>query len=129
MATDTTENNWRMNVCPACKTHHPNGWACPKDLAVVREDNARLRTEIQKLKDQDTVARALAGPLIEDLRVENAQLRNEKQQLAEMLVSTGQENERLIKLVEGKCSQPVLKLVELKVARILAEKKPVDAAS
>ncbi len=42
-----TETNWRKNVCPACNTHHPNGWACPKDLAVLREDNARLREELR----------------------------------------------------------------------------------
>ncbi|GAG30951.1 unnamed protein product, partial [marine sediment metagenome] len=30
----------------------PNGWACPKDLAVVREDNARLRAENIQLADE-----------------------------------------------------------------------------
>jgi len=47
-----TETNWRKNVCSACNTHHPNGWACPKDLAVVREDNVRLREEITRLRDE-----------------------------------------------------------------------------
>ena len=105
---DPTETNWRKNVCPACDTHHPNGWACPKDLAVVRKDNARLRADTIRLADELAEARAedkLASSVINKQIDVNQGLRAE---LAEARLKVGSESvvlamtvDRLGGIVEG----------------------------
>ena len=42
-------------VCTECKTHHPNGWACPKELAALRE---KLREQAETLERANTLVRA-----------------------------------------------------------------------
>ena len=55
-------------VCSECKTHHPNGWACPKELSAARRELAKLEKQFDEereimrrtYKKLDTTSRELA---------------------------------------------------------------------
>ncbi len=40
----------KQGVCKECRTHHPNGWACPKELKAAKARIAQLERSVDILK-------------------------------------------------------------------------------